>query len=286
VNSDLYQAILARKSVRRYDGRRLEPATLDRVREIVATVKPLMATNRFETSLRESTAGENLAESFGAYGRILNPPSYIVPWIVGDVAPLTDLGHRVEQIAVRLTALGLGVCYVGALHREDAARKRFGLPAESRIGALLVMGYPTSSIFGQGINRLLIAGVGATSRLPLADLFYLDSFDQPSTPPATLAPLLEAARRAPSAVNAQPWRFLYLSRDSLLMVFVKRSNPRYGGGAGAQYRLYDGGICMGNITLALEALGLDATWHLLAENDPDIPPHPDELQPLASLRLS
>ena len=123
--------------------------------------------------------------------------------------------------------------------------------------------------------------VGATRKLPAERIFFRETFGDPGTPPPALQPLIEAARRAPSAVNAQPWRFLW--RGGTLYLFVQRENRRYGKGPAADYRLHDGGICMANIALALEALHRDGRWRMLAEDERGLPNHPPGLQPLAKL---
>jgi hypothetical protein len=56
--------------------------------------------------------------------------------------------------------------------------------------------------------------------------------------------------------------------------------------ANADYRLYDGGICLANISLALEAQGQEVRWQLLADGQEGVPDHPDALQPLAKLDLA
>ena len=56
-------------------------------------------------------------------------------------------------------------------------------------------------------------------------------------------------------------------------------------GASADYRLYDGGICMSNVALALEALGWEGQWQMLDGDEDDLPEHPPDLQPLAVLDL-
>jgi nitroreductase len=99
-----------------------------------------------------------------------------------------------------------------------------------------------------------------------------------------LVPLIEAGRRAPSAVNAQPWRFLW--RDPQLYLFVTRNNAKYVLKANEPYCLHDGGICMANVALALEALGLSGQWTLLEGTEPDLPAHPSNLHPLAVLPVS
>ena len=281
--SDLYDSILARRSVRRYERNPLDEATLAQVRDIIASAKPLVPENQFETLVRSTGVSEDLVTVLGAYGRIVTPPHVLAPHILGEKHLLEDLGYRVEQIAVRCAAIGIGSCYIGTLPREDVVRARFGLPQSARIGALLVFGRPATA-GGHAFNSVLRSVIGSNKRLPPERLFFQGSFTNPATPPATLAPLIEAGRHAPSAVNAQPWRFLW--RDGRVHVFVTKDNARYGNGPGrAAYCLYDGGICMANISLAMEALGTRGRWLLHDDHfvQSDVPEHPADLRPLATL---
>jgi hypothetical protein len=76
-----------------------------------------------------------------------------------------------------------------------------------------------------------------------------------------------------------------LWRDGVLHLFVTARNRRYGDSQ-REYRLYDGGICMANISLALEALGMAGTWEVLGPEYSIGPPEqPDDLEPLARLVL-
>jgi hypothetical protein len=283
LHSDLYQAILARRSVRRYEKEPLEEATLVQVREIVARIKPLISANHFTALMRNVSPDEDVTASLGGYGWIVNPPHYLAPYMTGEEYVLEDLGYRVEQIAVRLTALGVGTCYFGSLGREAAVRTRFGLPEGARIGAFLIFGRPSGALSGRLVNALMHRAAGAANKLPARRIFFQDSFDAPAKPPTDLAPLIEAGRHAPSALNAQPWRFL--GHGERLYLFVKRRNPRYGVGAKTEYRLYDGGICMANVALALEALGMEGGWQMLAQGEVDVPDCPPNLQPMARLIL-
>ncbi len=280
---DLYQAILARRSVRRYERTPLEPEELAQVRAVIAGVRPLIAENQYHVLLRDLPAASDLTAALGAYGRIANPPHVLVPYLLGDRHPLVDLGFRTEQIAVRLTALGLGSCFIGCLGREAEVRDRFELPGTAHLAALLVFGRPASAAAGRALNALVREVTGATRKLPAARIFHEEDFGHPTAPPLGLEPLIEAARNAPSAVDAQPWRFLW--REGILHLFVKRWNPRYGPGLGQSYRLHDGGVCMGNISLALEALGREGSWAMYDGNGPGPPEHPEGLLPLARLEL-
>jgi nitroreductase len=283
MDEHLYQAILTRRSVRRYDRARLDGGTLAQVREIISGVEPLVSDNRFEVLVRDVAEEEDLVETLGGYGRIVSPPHYLVPYGIGETHLLTDLGYRVEQIAVRLVGRGIGSCFIASLGREKMVRRRFELPEAARIAAFLVFGHPASSLGGRVFNAGARWVVGATNKLPVERIFFQESFNHPTVPPTELAPLIEAARHAPSAANAQPWRLLW--RAGVLYMLVQRENRRYGGGAGNRYRWHDGGICMANVALALEGLGIEGRWQLLEETDLDLPDHPTELQALAKLEL-
>ena len=280
---DLYQAILARRSVRRYDDAHPDEATLARVGDVISHVQPLICGNRYEVLLNPVTAASDLVVALGAYGRFVNPPCYLLPYLRGERFLLTDLGYRAEQIAVRLTTMGLGSCFIGCLGREDLVRASFGLPEDARIGALLIFGWPSKALVGRTVNAVMRAGAGAIRKLPAERIFFRGSFASPSWPPAQLAPLVEAARHAPSAVDAQPWRLLW--QGDSLHLFVRRRNARYGAGANQQYNLYDGGLCMANVALALESLGRKGRWLPYEGQEPDIPEHPADLLPLARLVL-
>jgi nitroreductase len=279
----LYDTIHARHSVRRFDRQPLDDHTLAQVRQIISAVKPLVPENEFEANLVDVPPGTDLARSLGGYGHIVNPPHYLVPYVLGRQHPLVDVGFRAEQISVHLAALGIGSCFIGALRREEEVRTLYNLPEGARIGAFLVLGWPSQAWGGRATNRLLRLVAGATEKLPPRDIFFEGSFDNPTTPPQPVAPLIEAARHAPSAVNAQPWRFLWL--DGKLFLFVTRNNRRYGSGTGEQYCFHDAGAAMANVALAMEALGLSGRWTMLQDGEPSVPKHPPDLSPIATLIL-
>jgi nitroreductase len=276
----LYQALLARRSVRRYSETGLNATTLAQVQAIAAAARPLIPANRLVVTRRDDMVRQDLVTLLGAYGRLISPPHALVPWLQGDAHLLTDLGYRVEQIVVRLTALGVGTCYIGTLPREEQVRATLGLPEGARIGALVLFGRPAASVGGRAFNNLIRSALGRNKEPELERIFFQDRLDNPTRPPDALCPLMLAAERAPSACNAQPWRFLW--RDGRLTLFVTRDNPKYGSGPGEQYCLYDAGIAMANVALAMEAHNMMGGWQLV-EPDAVIPPHPDDLHPIASL---
>jgi nitroreductase len=282
-DSELYTAILARRSTRRYDRQPLDRFTLGQVGGIITSTRPLVAENQFTALLRDAPPGTDLVKRLGGYGRIVNPPHYLVPYVEGERHQLEEAGYRLEQIAVRLTALGIGTCFIGALSRESAVRTLYGLPDTARVAAFLILGRPSVARAGRVTNRLLQLVAGADRKLPAHKIFFEGSFAAPSAPPEPIAPLIEAARSAPSAVNAQPWRFLWL--DGRMFLFVTRRNLRYGYGLQEEYRFHDAGAAMANISLALDALRWNGHWAMASGTEPGLPAYPPALEPIATLTL-
>ena len=282
--SDLYQAILNRRSVRRYDAQVLDSASMKRVQQIIEAEVPLVPENGFHVLHRPGMLiDRDFIKSMGSYGYIVSPPHVIAPYAMGERFALLDLGYRVQQIVIGLTQLRLGSCYIGSLGREEVVRERLDLPRDSRCGALLVFGRAATSLGGRALNTFIRSVPKGDERLPEEQVFFDGSFDNPSQSPKDIRPLITAGRSAPSAINAQPWVFLW--RDSILHLFVNRHNPKYGRGRSQDYRFYDGGICMANLFLAMRALGMDGRWVLPDEGSYTAPRHPTNLQPLAALHL-
>ena len=234
---------------------------------------------------RDVHRGEDLIAAMGGYGRILSPPHFLTSYIVGDHYPLVDLGYRMEQIAIQMVQLGINTCFIGSLGREADIRIRFRLLRNSRTATFLIFGYPAVTVTGRTINAVLRTRQHSNTKLAANRIFYNETFEHSQSPPEYLVKLVEAGRLAPSANNAQPWRFLWHNQH--LYLYIREENPRYGNRtAHQQYRFFDAGTCMGNITLAMKALGINGHWALMTEDEPLLPRHTNQLRPIAKLTLA
>jgi hypothetical protein len=276
----LYRAILDRKSVRRFMPA-ADAEVLARAQEACGLTNPLVPENQFSAAIHALQPDRNLVSLLGAYGRLVAPPYVIVPAIAGGNHPFIDLGFRSQQIVIALTQLGLGSCYVGALSCEDRVRKLYNLSADQRVGALIAFGYPTSSAGGKAFNLLVRSVAGATNKLASDRLYYADMYLAPEPPPPVWAPLVEAARSSPSAVNAQPWRFI--GRGNHLFILTQRHSRKYGNGVEASYKFFDCGLCIANIRLAMQALDIQGSLRLCSEPEEGAPAYPQDYQLLAEL---
>ncbi|NLV73092.1 MAG: hypothetical protein GXY52_00180 [Chloroflexi bacterium] len=277
----LYQAILQRKSVRRFKPE-LDDAVVRQVQMLCQETVGLVQDNTFDAQVVALGPQHNLNQVFGAYGRLVTPPYVIVPTITGTFHLLVDLGYRSQQLAMHLTQLGLGTCFVGTLGYDRQMQDLFNLSPDHHHAAVIAFGHPADNTPGRIYNTMARLLVGANNKLP-ADQLYSEDFTNYIQPPPNWAPLIEAARSSPSARNAQPWRF-YGSGNHLFL-FCERRNVRYGQSTGAFYKFFDSGICLANIHLAVQALGLHSTTRLFREPDEGLPDYPANLQPIAEVTI-
>jgi hypothetical protein len=282
-NSSLYSAILTRRSVRKYIPQPLSREDWEWVDKVIENSKPLVSSNQFHISTMETISDESHLKLLGVYGRLINPPYYLIPSISGDRFLLTDLGFRMQQITVQLWLKRIGTCYIGCLSRESEILGILDLPDKARIGAFLVFGHPSGGIGFQTLASITHLLDGRNHRQPFHKIFYLDSWENPANPPGEIIELMQAARMAPSAVNAQPWRFVLKDRD--LFIFVVRNYFKYLLPSNENYCFYDGGICLANLDMALSALNLKGSWQMLDSNKCYISNTPHTHFALAKLSL-
>ncbi len=271
----LKQALLSRYSLRSYDPNALDEKTLDNIEKLVQMTEPLLPVNSMEISLMRHLSGKERSAAMGLINPHIHPPHILITWITGGEHPYTELGYRMEQTAVQLHSMGIGNCFIGTLGREHAINNQFGLPPQSVTGAILALGKP-------GVPG---AGNKPKKRMPLEKIAFLNDFSTPLTEPKALAPILEAARMAPSATNAQPWRLLW--KEPFLFLFVtSKKLANILSTEFKKYCLYDGGICMANISMALKTCDMPANWEVFDSSSLTAPEHPQEFIPLAKIKLA
>ena len=116
----LYDAILSRTSVRRYDERPLDAETHRRVQEAIARIKPLSSISAFGLVRRDGVSGQELSAVLGFYGHLIGAPHCLIPHLVDSDWPLVELGFRLEQIAVLAWEAASSACWATSLPRSLA----------------------------------------------------------------------------------------------------------------------------------------------------------------------
>ncbi len=223
--------------------------TLKKIKSVISSLTPLVSGNKFEHILLETpTDADRAAISGGMAFKDYKSPHILIPYISDGKHSLLDIGYRTEEFCVELTKLGIGTCYIGELGREDILISHFGLPAGARIGSVLFFGYPTENFLGKVVDNSIRSLIGSKKRIPLDELCV-------GCLPESFSEILEVAQVAPSAKNVQPWRFK--EGDGKLQILSPKTNPGY---SNQEYKYFDVGICMSNISMLLREKGVTHSW--------------------------
>ncbi len=287
--SAMTAAIWRRVSVRSYKDGRVPVETLVEVLRAGEGAIPLWPHIPVRFVLVED-ADAFLQEHGGTllgYGRILGAPHFIVAVSEMTAGYMENMGFRMEQMILYATALGLGTCWMGGFYSRERVGHLVGLAKDEQVVALTPVGWPAAGGPGRLLDKTLKAFVpDRGGRKPLERLVFAGRWDAPAgqllTQRSVLHATLEAARRAPSWRNTQPWRFIIT--DDALVVTASRPAEQIG----LPYYRLDAGIAMSHISLVAVCAGIQPAWMLDPERqaglraDLAIPGHYDIL---GSLRL-
>ena len=281
----LYQAIIDRYSVRQYEQDPLSSQQMDLVNELIQHTQPIAPDNKIEYLQFHEINTMDLLVAQGPYGAFVVSQDVLVPYTVTEQFPLVELGFQAQQIVVTLFQAGIGSCYLGTAGREQSVIRHFDLPINAKVGASLVIGIPKEDGLRSIANFFRQPGY-KTKRLALEDFYAEDEFDHSAEVPDSLVEVLTAAQRAPSAVNAQPWRFvksgdwLYLYVIPKVYPFVLSQRHKM------TYAFHDAGIVMANIWLAYQALGISREWVMYDLDDAGFPACPKDALPVAKIAIN
>ena len=205
----------------------------------------------------DAQMGNEIKGLIGDHGKTIHAPHYIVLASREQSGYLTDAGFRFEQMVLEATRRGLGTCWVGLMFKESSLREVLGLDPSWRIMVLTPIGPLMEQSLAMRAMRVM---AGSKARKPIDQLFFWQRHNAP-LPAAVLADekliqVLDAARRAPSWMNKQPWRFILTNTE--IMVYKMKQQER----EGKDYHFLDCGIAMANLHLAAKALGREGRWNL------------------------
>jgi len=185
----LSEIIRKRKSVRKYDPTPLDSATLDKVRAEIEGLIPLYPGIRYSI--------EFVTKTKGLFN--IKAPHYLVFGSEEKEGAPENIGFIGQQLDLYFSANGIGTCWLGAAK-----------PGEKEASALP---YVICMAFGTPAEPLH-RGVSRFKRKPLSAIS--EGADA----------RLEAARLAPSAINAQNWYFV--AEGGKIHCYRKKANPLLG----------------------------------------------------------
>ena len=264
---DILEAISRRMAVRTYEP---GPASMEELEAIRIAGERAEGLTQIEMRFflrSHEQMGREVRGVIGNYGKYIHAPHYIVLASKEGEGYLPDAGFRFEQMVLEATRRGLGTCWVGLMFKEASLRSNLGLDNSWRVMVLTPIGRAGDPSF---VSRSLRAMAGSSTRKPLEELFF---WQRPGTPlpvnvlaDERMARVLEAARRAPSWMNKQPWHFIL--NDKEILIYKKKHQEH----DGKDYHLLDCGIAMANLHLAAQAVGKGGRWELAKF---EVPGEPD-----------
>ena len=259
--------MLTRKSVRTYDGRPLEEATVQKLKTFAAG-----AENPFGIPVTFVFLD---AKAKGLSSPVLTgEPLYVagkVPKVpYGDVA----CGFSMEALLLYAWSLGVGSVWIGGTMKRELFAAAAELGAGERMPCVSPLGYPAAK---RSLREAIMRrGVDADCRLPREKLFFQENFD---TPLSTADDLLELVRWAPSAVNKQPWRVIL--RTGPYHFYLKHDRGYVSDAVGDMQKI-DLGIALCHFVLGAREKGLSPAVDV---SDPAIAA-PDGVEYIASVTLA
>lgn len=231
--------IRERRSIRTFDGRKLEPEKLEKLNSFINEMNKDAAQMRF--TLFPLEAGGKI----GTYGMIAGAHTFLAGIVDKNKERIEELGSAFEKIILFATSLGLGTCWLAGIDRRTFTGK-VDLAENEVVAVASPVGYAAKPRLKESLARRV---VGADKRKPWEELFFLNGPETalPQERAGEFAQALEMVRLAPSASNKQPWRVVF---DGSRFHFCLVRNPGYGAEQPFDIQKSDIGIAMCHFELA------------------------------------
>jgi len=177
-NSQLYNAIFRRRSIRKYDMSALHADTIEKLQEYASVAKPLDESIRYEFAYLGSADVKNLLP--------IKAPHYICLYSEKKGNYLMNAGYLLQQVDLYLSNNNLASCWLGM------AKPAKGVPVLMNGLEFVIM-----LAFGNTTEPIHRANTSEFKRKNLPEISSVAGADA----------LLEPVRLAPSASNTQTWFF-------------------------------------------------------------------------------
>ena len=178
------EMIRKRKSIRKYDATPLDAAAIEAIKAQFEKVKPLYSGIKYSIEIVQKTKGLFNVKA----------PQYLVFGSEEKEGAFENIGFIGQQLDLYFSASGIGACWLGASKPQEKE--------DSALPSVICMSIGTPA---QPLHR----DASEFKRKPLSEIS--EGFDA----------RLEAARLAPSAVNAQNWYFIAV--DGKIRCYRKKS---------------------------------------------------------------
>ena len=225
-----YEAIFARKSVRKYHMRELSGQLLEQVERCCQDTTTTLFGD-MEVEYRIFKYNDHVIRTVSPF--TVKAPYYLALYIKPQPKAGMNAGYIMQQISLYLVTIGLGSCFIGG----RILKKKYQTVGDKEPMLILAFGEAREPVTRKPVDA---------RRLPLNELCVYKE-----VPRQWMKQLLEAAQMAPSSMNSQPWRFVVY--DNRIHIFsVKKISEKFN-----RLEEVNFGIMFANMMTVAEELWLD-----------------------------
>ncbi|MBQ3956046.1 MAG: nitroreductase [Clostridia bacterium] len=174
-------------------------------------------------------------------------------------------GYSFESVVIRAWERGIGTVWIGGTMNRENFENAVGLKADEVMPCVTPVGYPAGK---RSLRETVMRkGVRADWRYGLGEIAFEDEAGKPLSAASAekYGEALEAVRRAPSAVNKQPWRIVVSGGT---VCFYEKPDTGYVRDATGDLQRIDVGIAMYHFVRAVSDGGGSC---ILTPEKPEIP---------------
>ncbi|MEK7397433.1 MAG: nitroreductase family protein [Candidatus Poribacteria bacterium] len=261
----MIEAIKNRISIRTYSDKLIGGETKKVILDILQsnTIGPFGNRMRFEL-LDFTELDKNEIKTLGTYGFIKGANLFIVGAIIPSNKAMEDYGYCLEKIILKVTNLGLGMCWLGGTFKRSGFAKRINVVEDEIVPCISPIGYANDK---QAIGERLLKFLAKShTRKPWSEIFFNGDFNTSlgnnETNQYSIA--LESVRLAPSGSNKQPWRIVK-DKEKDTYHFYMKASAKETDTTDKEFKMsfipyIDMGIAICHFELSAMELGLAGKW--------------------------
>ena len=251
------QFLKSRTSTRDFKDMDLKKADIEKLQKIIDS--EIIKLGKDDLAFIVQTDGKSVYKALdgkaGYQGIMIKAPAYLaLNTLNDDPASLVKGAYGVEEIITELDKMGIGNCWITVGDVEEDVKKSLFNYEKGEVNLLLAIGYPVDTTVRQH---------QFDDRKGIGEFVFIDDLGNKATnedlEQRGLDEIFAYARFAPSAYNAQPWRFLLV--DDLIKLYIED----YKGNA----NLLDAGIIMYYIDKLGESISMGSNWEIKPEINDD-----------------
>lgn len=251
------QFLKSRTSTRDFKDMELNKADLEKLDKIIDS--EIIKLGKDDLAFIVQTDGEKVFKALegkaGYKGVMIKAPAYLALNILNDdPASLVKGAYGVEELITELDNMGIGNCWITVADVEDSVKKGAFDYDKGEVRLLLAIGYPVDETVREH---------QFDDRKGIGEFVFIDQLGKKATnedlEQRGLDEIFAYARFAPSAYNAQPWRFVLV--DDLIKLYIED----YKG----EVNLLDAGIIMYYLDKLGESISMGSKWDIKPEINDD-----------------